>query len=70
MNRAVSTIAVTGASAVAALVFSPGACGAPAGVGSVQDALDTLVTDSGIPGDGGNPVTTITDKTVYVDVSC
>ena len=27
-------------------------------------------TDSGVPGAGSDPVTTITNKAVYVDVSC
>jgi len=27
-------------------------------------------TDFGVPGTGSDPVTTITNKTVYVDVSC
>jgi DNA-binding GntR family transcriptional regulator len=45
MNRVVSTIASSGASALAALGFSASACEAPARVGSAQDALDTMVRD-------------------------
>jgi hypothetical protein len=39
-------------------------------VSAVRPGQTHSRTDSGIPGAGGNPVTTITDKTVYVDVSC
>ena len=45
MNRLVFTTIVSGALAMAALGFPASASAAPAGVGSAQDLLNTLVSD-------------------------
>ena len=45
MNRLVFTTIVSGALAMAALGFPASASAAPAGVGSAQDVLNTLVSD-------------------------
>ena len=39
-------------------------------VSAVRPGQTYSRTDSGVPGAGSDPVTTITNKTVYVDVSC
>jgi hypothetical protein len=39
-------------------------------VSAVRPGQTYSRTDSGVPGAGSEPVTTITNKTVYVDVSC
>jgi hypothetical protein len=39
-------------------------------VSAVRPGQTYSRTDSGVPGGGSDPATTITDKTVYVDVAC
>ena len=39
-------------------------------VGAVRPGQTFSRTDSGVPGAGDDLVTTVTNKTVYVDVSC
>jgi hypothetical protein len=39
-------------------------------VGAVRPGQTFSCTDSGVPGAGDDLVTTVTNKTVYVDVSC
>ncbi len=39
-------------------------------VSAVRPGQTYSRTDSGVPGAGNDPVTTITNKTVYVDLSC